>query len=123
MSNVPKDTQSIPQSVISWLAAGERGISSEAIVSHIWKLPVSRWGKSAPVDPDDLKRCLKLLEASPETKTRFSEMASASPEWKALVTRWGELERLFLEEAGDLDWSSRRDAKRTYRAMQECFRE
>ena len=48
-------------------------------------------------------------------------MSIVSPEWKALVARWDELEALFLEEAGDLDWSSGKDARKTYDAMQECL--
>lgn len=112
---------SVPMSVINWMASGERGISSETIVSHIWGLPPPRWGGSHPHDPDDLKRCLKLLEASPETKARFSEMQTCSPQWRALLKRWDELERMFLEEAGDIEWSNRLPATRTYFAMHECF--
>lgn len=111
----------IPQSVINWLSCGERGISSETIASYIWGLPKSRWGHSHPHDPDDLKRCLKLLAASPETKARFDEMRSLSPEWNALVTDWAALETLFLEEAHDIEWSSRKPATKTYAAMKRCI--
>lgn len=112
----------IPQSVVNWLSCGERGISSDTIVSSIWGLPASaRRGQSHPHDPDDLKRCLKLLAASPETKTRFEQMRTVSPEWSALVTNWGVLETLFLEEAHDIEWSSRKPAKKTYAAMKRCI--
>jgi hypothetical protein len=108
-------------SVIHWLSSGERGISSETIVAYIWGLPKSRWGFCHPHDPDDLKRCLKLLEASPETKERFHEMKALSYEWANLVLVWDALEASFLEEAGDIDWSSRKPATKTYDAMKLCF--
>lgn len=111
----------IPTSVINWLAAGERGISSNTIVSHIWGLKHDRFGPSHPHDPADLQRCLQLLDASPETKERFSEMQTCSPQWRALLKQWDELERLFLSEAGNLKWSNRIPATQTYFAMQECI--
>lgn len=112
----------LPESVLDWLAFGERGMSSETIVYVLYGLPAGRRNElSHPYDPDDLKRCLRLLAASPETKARFGEMRLASKEWKALVARWDELEALFLEEAGDLDWSTREPATKTYYAMQECL--
>jgi hypothetical protein len=111
----------VPMSVVKWLAAGERGISSEAIACYVWGLPKPRWGYGYPRDPDDLKRCLKLLAASPETKARFNKMRECGPKWAALVDCWDELERLFMAEAGDLDWSSRQPAGLTYKRMEQCF--
>lgn len=111
----------IPESVMLWMAGGERGISSETIVSHIYGLPGPRWGKSHPHDPDDLYRCIKLLQGSPETADRFSEMRTASPEWRTLVDHWDELERLFFSEVPTdrYHWS----APHTYRRMRELFGE
>lgn len=104
----------VPQSVFAWISEGERGISSETIVSAIWGLPLTgRFGWSHPQDPADLRRCLLLLRDSPETAARFQEIRTVSPEWERLVEHWGELEKLFLEEAGDnglegLHWVARR---------------
>jgi hypothetical protein len=109
----------IPQSVLSWVGSGERGTSSETIVAALWGLPLTgRWGWSHPHDPADLRRCLLLLRDSPETFARFQEMRQVSPEWRSLVDRWNELERLFFEEAGEHGltgtwWS----APKTYAAM------
>ena len=111
----------IPSSVVNWLAGGERGISSETIVSHIWKLPKSRWGYSHPHDPDDLKRCLLLLDASPETRARFDEMRDVSPEWAALVDRWSGIKALFMAETCGITWPNRKNAVNTYEAMKHCF--
>lgn len=115
-------TFDIPDSVVKWLAAGERGISSESMVSHIYGWPVSRWGLGHPYDPDDLRRCLLLLQASPETRTHLPQMATASKQWKALVERWDELERLFIEECGgSLHSCFGRSAPKTYAAMKEAL--
>lgn len=115
----------IPESVLIWIAAGEHGMSSEAMILQIWGAPVAHsygpHGRSHPLDPDDFKRCLKLLAVSPETKERLHVMRGVSFEWRNLVDNWGTLEKMFLEEAGDIDWSSRKPASKTYRAMQACF--
>lgn len=108
----------VPQSVLNWLARGERGISSETIVEALWKIPLTgKWGMSHPHDPSDLRRCLLLLQASPETAARISDMALVSPEWERLVARWRELESMFREEIPNIwdcfGWS----APKTYAAM------
>lgn len=52
--------------LIQWIASGERGASSNTIVQHLTGLQtdVDGW-LTHPADPDDLDRCLKLLEAVP----------------------------------------------------------
>lgn len=110
-------------SVVNWLAGGERGISSDSIVSHIWGLPNPR-RVGHPLDPDDFKRCLMLLDASPETKARLAEMAAVSPQWKSLVENWDSLERIFVTEVGGINWPNRRmRAPLTYASMNQCFGE
>lgn len=109
----------IPQSVLDWMEKGERGVSSEAIVAHLWKVPVRKWlGGDHPHDPDDLRRCLLLLSASPETAARIQEMSTRSAVWNRLTERWSELTTMFFEEAGEnglgrVGW----EAPKTYRAM------
>ena len=48
-------------------------------------------------------------------------MKSLSYEWANLVLVWDALETQFLQEADDLEWSSRKPATKTYNAMQLCF--
>lgn len=43
-------------------------------------------------------------------------MAQHSQEWAALVSSWGKLTNLFLQEAG-LDWQRSSGAPETYAAM------
>lgn len=87
-----RSPSSLPAGAADWLRSGERGISSEAIFSHLTGIPVSgRWGLQPPSDPDDLRRCRLLLEAVPAFAAELHRMAEVSEEWAALVARWDEL--------------------------------
>ena len=89
----------INENVNAWLQDGERGISSEAIVSKLAGINISgKWGLLAPCDPSDFKRCMDLLKAVPEFRPRLQEMSEVSEYWKLLVKNWDELDRLYLEE-------------------------
>lgn len=89
----------------AWLARGERGISSEAIVEQLTGEPVGRYrygGGDHPYDPSDLNRCVKLLDQHDLAKLSFpGAMASRSPEWAALDAAWGELTDLLKTEIAD----------------------
>ncbi|MCJ7616533.1 MAG: hypothetical protein MUO43_08360, partial [Desulfobacterales bacterium] len=50
-----------------------------------------------PHDPSDFNRCVKLLNAVPEYRTRMDEMRAVSPQWDQLVEHWAELEELLKE--------------------------
>lgn len=105
----------ITDNINKWLATGERGISSEAIVSHLTGVNISGlWGMSPPSDPDDLRRCILLLEAAPELKAEFPRMAECGRRWKRLVEEWDSLVALLKEECPDLEGS----APKTYKRMQ-----
>lgn len=94
-------TPTIPDDVVRWLAFGERGTSSETIVSYLTGLPVR--DRYHPIDPADLRRCMLLLDACPSLAARFDEMRNASPEWSRLVDAWPKLTAKLREEmtAGD----------------------
>lgn len=105
----------IPVNAVLWLLNGERGISSEAIFSHLTGLPLSNtsWSKRPPVDPADLGRCRALLAVVPEFAARLGEMASL-PGWDRLVPEWDRLCALMDEELAD----GGDRAPKTYGAMQ-----
>ncbi|WCE39147.1 hypothetical protein PGC08_14230 [Brevibacterium sp. BDJS002] len=103
--------------IVHWLATGERGISSDAIVSHLTGVPVggrSGFG-SYPYDPSDFNRCRKLLESCPELRLELHRMAELGPVWAALVERWDKITRLFLAEVAQGTGM----APRTYKVMAE----
>ena len=106
----------------SWLANGERGISSEAIVSQLTGSQVGRrWaGGDHPYDPDDFQRCERLLRAYPLARLAFPTMKSRSDVWSRLVDAWDELVALGEEEApGIFDGRRSATAPRMYDRMRE----
>lgn len=51
-----------------------------------------------PSDPDDLKRCIRLLELIPEARNHMDKVSAISDVWARLVENWDELESLYQEE-------------------------
>lgn len=84
--------------VMNWLLNGERGSSSETIVSKMEGVPIISWRKDVhPSDPSDFNRCVKLLECVPKYRKRLDEMRTVSPVWNELVEHWSELEQMLLD--------------------------
>jgi hypothetical protein len=104
----------------TWLAFGERGISSEAIVH---KLAFDREPSSRhcyPYDPDDFRRCELVLRQVFGLRHKLHVMADVSPVWAGLVARWDELVALMEEECPDVwDRYPRGAAPRAYKIMQD----
>lgn len=114
------DLQNLP-GLLGWLANGRRGISSNSIVQHLTGIPALRdWHIDIPHDPDDLDRCLQLLDAVPLLRPLMPQMATASPLWAALIERWDEIEASHLEEVG-LRWTKAERAPKTYALMRSVI--
>ena len=90
--------KSIPEKVLRWLLSGDTGLSSKAIVRKLMGYDKPIKGQvvtddhsilehvgNYPHDTDDLGRCIRLLEAVPEFKSRLKEMATVNKEWEGLV--------------------------------------
>jgi hypothetical protein len=111
----------------AWLAAGEKGISSCVLfrrLSGVTPKQISDTETGHPHDPDDLRRCLLLLDAVPEFQARLPEMANVSPYWAALVPHWDRLTALFESECPRANWENPppgAKAPQTYRAMREIL--
>lgn len=85
---------------VTWLAQGERGISSNTIFTHLTGIDALRgWHPDVPYDLADLRRCRLLLDACPDLAAELSKMREVSSKWAALVERWGELCKLMDEES------------------------
>ena len=111
------------EALILWLANGERGVSSNTIVTHLTGIytlgPYQR--RSHPYDPDDLRRCRLLLEAVPELEANFANMATCSGVWGKLVLHWQELCDLMDREAPR--WREREgSAVAVFRRMEKLTR-
>ena len=92
-----------------WSENGEHGISSKTIFNHLSKkLRVKELAnnyKSPPSDPDDFKRCYKLLQAVPQWKTRLHELKTLSPVWEKLVDNWDKLTAMYEQNVKD-NWKN-----------------
>jgi hypothetical protein len=105
-----------------WLASGERGVSSETIVGHLTGAQFTRC-PSHPYDPDDLRRCERLLRQVPLARMAFPMMASCSDVWLRLVCEWDTLVATLEEEVpGCVDGTGRGSAPRTYALMKTIIR-
>lgn len=114
--------EKIVHQVAYWLASCQVGISSKTMalwLAHGLKNKRDPHGNH-PHDPDDLDRCLQLLEIAPGLRPLLPRMAEISPEWAALVARWDEIERSHLDEVG-LGWTKVGSAPKTYKLMRSII--
>ena len=108
-------------SIATWLAVGERGLSSEAMALTALGERPTGFRASWPLDPADLRRCLLLLEEAPETlEDGLLVLAKRCPKWAALVNIWDRLSETLRSEIGET-LPPRGAAPRTYALMQESL--
>lgn len=103
--------------LLKWLYGGDTGLSSRALLAKLADRQYITESRRVyhPLDPDDLGRCIRMLDALPELRVRLTEAASLSPEWSALIGDWARIEALYREE-----FSSGR-APKCYAAMKELL--
>ncbi len=106
--------------VAQWFVSEDTVISSMTIAAFMCGVDASVLRhRSAPCDPGDLGRCLRLLEQFPRWKKRMPEMASINNHWKRAVRHWDKAAALMEEEVG-IDWSKGDSASRTYAFMKQA---
>lgn len=112
----------IERKILQWLSTGEVGVSSKAIAFKMCNINYTE-AFTHPHDPDDFKRCLKLIIETPEIRTRLNEMKSRSPYWSALIDHWNEVETSFMEEVAEwlVSYWSNKKATKTYKLMQDIY--
>ena len=122
-TTMPGTDKTVEQRAKKWIIDGRVGSSSKAIYRHMLVGGESKGAShSYPHDPDDLNRCLLLLELIPEWKPRMLEMACYGTAWAGLGCRWEELSETFLNEAG-IDWCKAKSAPKTYALMKQLIGE
>lgn len=119
-TTMPGAEATVTERAAKWLLDGQVGMSSRAIYCHMTGNEDKRW--SYPSDPDDLNRCLLLLDLIPEWKERMGEMAARGTAWAGLAVRWEELSATFLDEVG-LGWSKAKSAPKTFALMKQLIGE
>lgn len=109
---------------LRWLSRGERGVSSEAIFSHLSGLNILEEKKygfgDEPADPADFRRCVLLVEAVPSYRERLKDLSDRSKLWAKLVENWDKLIACFDAECpgwrrSGYNWS----APKTYDMMKQ----
>jgi|GEM_PF-2089546 hypothetical protein len=98
-----------------WWENGERGTSSETIFCGCAGRGLHR--ADYPYDPDDYRRCHRLLEIVPEWRGELARVTARWPWFKPFEDRWPEFERLWNEEV------KTGKAPKLYEALQEARKE
>lgn len=93
--------KSIQDRANAWVVGEKVGMSSKAIWAHMMDAGKPRYGWSHPHDPDDLSRCLRLLDLIPEWQARMPEMAKRSTAWAGLIRHWDAILASFKAEFGE----------------------
>ena len=116
---IPGAESTVAERAQAWILNGRVGMSAKAIYCHMTgNADKDRW--NYPHDPDDLNRCLLLLDLIPEWKPRMIEMAQRGPAWKGLAENWQNIATIFVDEVG-LDWCKASSAPKTYDLMKEAI--
>jgi hypothetical protein len=106
--------------VVKWLATGHVGTSSKCMAMWL-AFGEQTTDRRCPADPDDLDRCLKLLDQAPGLRPLIPQMTKVSEQWARLVPRWDEVEASHLAEVG-LGWTKASSAPKTYDLMASILR-
>jgi len=107
--------------VLDWMAYGQVGISSKAMALASLNMEQERtWGDTHPHDPDDLNRCLLFLHHVPEARENLGKISEISNVWNALIKKWEDIEKCFLDEVG-FNWSKGKSAPKTYNLMKSII--
>jgi len=105
--------------ILKWFATKNTGVSSKAMAfAAVGIENKGNFANCTPSDPADFNRCLVLIDSVPEIKEKFSDIAKLSQEWAVVISRWDELEKIFIDEVG-FDWSKEGSATKTYELMKE----
>lgn len=88
----------------AWLANGDVGFSSLAIVQRLTGITMTVNGtrehgcEDTPKDPGDLRRILGMFDMVPSARAYLSLMRDVSEDWKNIIDHWDELEKQYRKE-------------------------
>lgn len=114
-------TFELSESALNWLKNGEKGVSSETMFGAITGIEIQSRG-SHPHDPDDFKRCMKLINAIPEWNNELHKVAALSDTWKNIIDNWETL-CLMMEDTLK-EWYSdppKDGSKKKFKAYQKQY--
>lgn len=94
---------SVHERALWWIANGEVGMSSKTMWNCF--MGSKKYPINYPSDPDDFKRCYKLLQAIPEWKDELHKLKPLSPKWSNLVDNWDTLTEMYERNVRE-DWKN-----------------
>ncbi len=91
---------------LEWLLGTDTGTSSRVLLAVLGQSTEAtrrarvklRREYPTPQDPDDLGRCVRLLDRFPAWRDRLGEIAAQHPAWGPMVSVWSDLEATYREE-------------------------
>lgn len=86
-----------------WIANGEQGLSSKTMWNCL--MGNKNFQVNYPHDPDDFKRCYKLLQTVPEWKNELHKLKPLSIQWNNLVDNWDKLTEMYEQNLKD-NWKN-----------------
>ena len=97
--------QDIRKRAMWWLSNGEKGNSSETMWNCF--MGNENFRINHPYDPDDFKRCYKLLKVVPEWKQKryFDKLSQLSIPWKNLTDNWDKLTEMYEQNLKE-NWAN-----------------
>jgi len=90
-----------------WIVEGEVGTSSKTIWAVMMGVVKEKhecnWDYDTPKDPDDFKRCWKLIVAIPEWRNRLAEVSTIFPKWVPFIREWDKLEAMLVNHLVEME--------------------
>lgn len=86
-----------------WLANWELGMSSKTMYACF--MNAKDFEVSHPHDPDDFKRCYKLLQTVPEWKAKLPQLKKLSTARSNLVDNWDKLTEMYEQNVRE-EWKN-----------------
>lgn len=103
LNPVADQSKDVKEKAMFWMATGEHGSSSKAMWSCL--MHIKSPDNSHPYDPDDFKRCWKLLNTVPEWKQQLHKLKPLSKAWSNLVDNWDKLTAMYEQNIKE-DWKN-----------------
>lgn len=99
--------------LMAWLESDDVGVSSR-YMAHVLAMKGCAPEFGYPHDPDDLGRCIRLVQAVPEIRRKIKLMAEHGKQWAAVAANWDRWEAMY-EDPND-------DGTALFKEMLEAYR-
>lgn len=95
--------------LMAWLASDDTGASS-LYMARCLGMEGCTPDYAYPLDPDDLGRCIRLIEAVPKLAGKIQLMSDKGAEWLVVANNWDEWSELYYADKGEELYQKMKDA-------------